>query len=74
MISEGSCDTKDWSNDAENSALNKLHFNIYFSLYSHRKKTSDLINPEETSEEEKEEKKKKNICIKILIPNFLLVV
>ncbi len=33
MISEGSCDTKDWSNDAENSALgnymNKLHFKIY---------------------------------------------
>ncbi len=31
-ISEGSCDTEDWSNDAENSALhhrNKLHFNIY---------------------------------------------
>ncbi len=31
MISEESCDTKDWSNDAENSALhhsNKLHFNI----------------------------------------------
>ncbi len=29
MISEGSCDTEDWSNDAENSALylrNKLHF------------------------------------------------
>ncbi len=28
-ISEGSCDTEDWSNDAENSALhhrNKLHF------------------------------------------------
>ncbi len=28
MISEGSCDTDDWSNDAENSALhhrNKLH-------------------------------------------------
>ncbi len=21
MISEGSCDTKDWSNDAENTAL-----------------------------------------------------
>ncbi len=36
MISEGSHDTKDWSNDAENSALphrNKLHFKIY----SHRK-------------------------------------
>jgi len=28
MISEGSCDTKDWTNDAENSALHpkdKLH-------------------------------------------------
>ncbi len=32
MISEGSCDTEDWSNDAKNSALhhrNKLHFKIY---------------------------------------------
>ncbi len=32
MISEGSRDTEDWSNDAENSALhhmNKLHFNTY---------------------------------------------
>jgi len=31
MISEGSCDTEDWSNDAENSAMhhrNKLHFKI----------------------------------------------
>ncbi len=31
MISEGSCDTEDWSNDAENSALrhrNKLHFKV----------------------------------------------
>ncbi len=31
MISEGSCDTEDWSNDAENSALhhrNKLYFKI----------------------------------------------
>ncbi len=29
MICEGSCDTEDWSNDAENSALhhrNRLHF------------------------------------------------
>ncbi len=41
MISEGSCDTEDWSNDAENPALhhrNKLHFkyfkieNNYFQL------------------------------------------
>ncbi len=32
MISEGSCDTEDWSNDAENSALtsqDKLYFTIY---------------------------------------------
>ncbi len=42
MISYGSCDTEDWSNDAENSALhhrNKLHFKMcynnkhYFILY-----------------------------------------
>ncbi len=36
MISDGSCDTEDWSNDAENKEINyrnKLHFNIY----SHRK-------------------------------------
>ncbi len=32
MIPEGSCDTEDWSNDAENTALhhrNKLHLKIY---------------------------------------------
>ncbi len=32
MISERSCDTEDWSNDAENTALhrrNKLHFKVY---------------------------------------------
>ncbi len=37
MISEGSCDTEDWSNDAENSALhhrNKLHF-TYILQYIH---------------------------------------
>ncbi len=31
MISEGSCDTEDWSNDAENSDLlhrNKLYFKV----------------------------------------------
>jgi len=26
MISEGSCDTEDWSNDAENLALPSLKF------------------------------------------------
>ncbi len=33
MISEGSCDTEDWSNDAENSALhhrNKLDFKVLY--------------------------------------------
>ncbi len=32
MISEGSCDTEDWSNDVENSALhqcNKLHLQLF---------------------------------------------
>ncbi len=29
MISEGSCDTEDWSNDAENSALH--HKNYIFA-------------------------------------------
>ncbi len=32
MISEGSCDTEDWSYDAENSALhqcNKLHLQLF---------------------------------------------
>ena len=32
MISEGSCDTEDWNNDAKNSALlhmNKLYFKVY---------------------------------------------
>ncbi len=32
MISEGSFDTEDWSNDAENSALhpiNKFNFKMY---------------------------------------------
>ncbi len=34
MISEGSCDTEDWSNDAENSAdhRNILHFTIYSNI------------------------------------------
>jgi len=32
VISEGSCDPEDWSNDAKNHR-NKLHFTIY----SHRK-------------------------------------
>jgi len=40
MISEGSCDSEDWRNDAENSALhhrNELHFKIY-------NKTTAILN------------------------------
>ncbi len=38
MISEGSCDIEDCSNDAENSALhhsNKLHFETYWNNYNY---------------------------------------
>ncbi len=35
MISEESCDTEDWSNDAENSALNHKK-KLYFKIYSDR--------------------------------------
>ncbi len=42
MISEGSCDTEDWSNDAENSALhnrNKLAYILKYiqMIYSNEK-------------------------------------
>ncbi len=41
MISEGSCDTEDWSNDAENTALiteinyilTDIHIEKYFTIY-----------------------------------------
>jgi len=33
MISEGSCDTDDWSDDAENSALITGINYIYFTIY-----------------------------------------
>ncbi len=42
MISEGSCDTEDWSNDSEKSALhprNKLNFIIF----SNRKKLFKIV-------------------------------
>ncbi len=28
MISEGSCDTEDWGNDAENSAVQQVKLNV----------------------------------------------
>ncbi len=40
MISGGSCDTEDWSDDAENSALhhrNQLHFKKYIYIYINKK-------------------------------------
>ncbi len=33
MISEGSCDTEDWSNDAENSALHHRKKTIFYIKY-----------------------------------------
>ncbi len=36
MISEGSCDTEDWSNDAENTALHHRK-ELHFKMYSNRK-------------------------------------
>ncbi len=38
MISEGSCDTEDWSNNAENSALHHMN-KLYFKIYSDRKQS-----------------------------------
>ncbi len=38
MISEWSCDTEDWSNDAENTALhhrNKFNFTVYSNRNSY---------------------------------------
>ncbi len=36
MISEGSCDTEDWSNDAEYSALHRRN-KLYFKIFSYKK-------------------------------------
>ncbi len=33
MISEGPCDTEDWSNDAENSAFQKLEISAFLVLF-----------------------------------------
>ncbi len=55
MISEGSCDTEDWSNDAENSALhhrNKLHFNIHIK-YIFNQMNASLVNKRDVSQKHK---------------------
>jgi len=36
MLSEGACDTEDWINDAENSALLSPGINDIFKIYSNR--------------------------------------
>ncbi len=42
MISEESCDTEDWSNDAENSALHHMN-KLQFTIYSHRKQLCETV-------------------------------
>jgi len=42
MISEGSCDPEDWSNDAENSALHHIN-KLYFKVYSKRKPLFKIV-------------------------------
>ncbi len=34
MISEGSCDTEDWSNDAENSDLHSKELITFLNIHS----------------------------------------
>jgi len=42
MISEGSCDTKDWNNDAEISTL--YHRNTFhYKIYSNRKQLFKIV-------------------------------
>ncbi len=42
MISEGSCDTEDWRNDAENSALHHRNkFNL--KIYSNKKQLFEIV-------------------------------
>jgi len=36
IISEGSCDTDNWSNEAENSALPSEEYKLHFKTYSNR--------------------------------------
>ncbi len=42
MISKGSRDTEDWSNDAENSALHHMN-TLCFKLYSNRKELFQIV-------------------------------
>ncbi len=42
IISEGSWNTEDWSNDAENSALHHMN-KLHFTIYSHRKHSFEIV-------------------------------
>ncbi len=42
MISEGSCDTEDWSDDAENEALHH-RYRLHFKIYSNRKQSFLIV-------------------------------
>jgi len=43
MISEGSCDTEDWCNNAENSALHHRNYTFKNSALHHRNYTFKYI-------------------------------
>ncbi len=42
MISEGSCDSEDWSNDAENTSLHRKN-EWHFSMYKNKKQLFENI-------------------------------
>ncbi len=46
MISEGSCDTDDWSNDCSQFNWNKLHFKMHFKI----KRLLKLLNYDNISQ------------------------
>ncbi len=45
MIAEGSCDTEDWSNDAEKNSIvmvNKNYYNFIFSVFGIKLKQKNI--------------------------------
>ncbi len=44
MIPEGSCDTKNWSNDAENSAWSSQEYISYKNNYKTFKQKTVILN------------------------------
>ncbi len=74
MISEGSCDTEDWSNDAENSALiteincilKYIHIENIFKLYRIFYCSFDQINAALVNRRDFFQKRKKSELLKII--------